>query len=105
MQKGGIHMRVRQEVCMFMQIWFFYNSSGECLDMKLRCNSIIDCPYDEGDEAACEKVLLTDTYNKHASPNTADTNEDGEYIIRKVWLNCNTKYLSSLNILQISGPG
>ena len=51
--------------------------------MKLRCNTIVDCPFDEADETECSKVLFTETYNRYASPNTAVT-INGQYNVAKV---------------------
>ena len=51
--------------------------------MEKRCNTLVDCPFDESDETECAKVLLTETYNKYASPNTAVT-KNGVYIVKKV---------------------
>ena len=54
--------------------------------MKLRCNTIIDCPLDESDEALCEKIILSETYNPDAAPNTG-IYVDGEYTVVKVTFN------------------
>ena len=51
--------------------------------MDLRCNAIVDCPYDEADETKCDKVILTETYNKFSPPNTA-IDVDGKYTLQKV---------------------
>ena len=51
--------------------------------MKLRCNTIVDCPFDEGDETNCAKVLLTETYNSDAAPNTG-VKINGDYTVNKV---------------------
>ena len=51
--------------------------------MKLRCNTIVDCPNYESDEANCEKVILSETYNSDAAPNTGEL-LDGEYTVIKV---------------------
>ena len=58
-------------------------SSGDCLEMKMRCNTIVDCPFDEGDETNCAKVLLTETYNSDAAPNTG-VKINGDYTVNKV---------------------
>ena len=49
----------------------------------MRCNTIVDCPFDEGDETNCAKVLLTETYNSDAAPNTG-VKIGGEYTVNKV---------------------
>ena len=65
--------------------------------MKLRCNTIVDCPYDEADETYCAKVVFTETYNRYASPNTAAT-MNNEYVVEKVKpMLLNPKILESHN--------
>ena len=53
--------------------------------MKMRCNTIVDCPLDESDETYCEKVILTETYNSDAAPNTG-VKINGDYKVKKVKL-------------------
>ena len=66
--------------------------------MKLRCNTIIDCPLDESDEALCEKIILSETYNPDAAPNTGMFT-NGEYTVVKVPVNVS---LYIRDILEIS---
>ena len=58
-------------------------SDGQCIDMILRCNTIVDCADDEADETDCQKVTLTETYNRDAAPNTG-VDINGNYVVNKV---------------------
>ena len=51
--------------------------------MTMRCDAIVDCPFDEADETSCSKVLLTGTYNKYLSPISREI-IDGEDVVKKV---------------------
>ena len=48
----------------------FTCDSGNCIDIKKRCNSIGDCA-DHSDEKECSLIRIPDSYKKVESPNTS----------------------------------
>ena len=46
----------------------FTCSSGHCVDIKAKCDSIMDCE-DGSDEEHCPVFIVPDTYKLRASPN------------------------------------
>jgi hypothetical protein len=46
----------------------FTCKDGLCVPMELRCNQIIDCPYDSSDEEECNMVQFGSTYKTEFAP-------------------------------------
>ena len=70
-------------ICTKLLKSIFFDSDGTCVNMKMRCDSIVDCPNDEADETSCSKVLLSETYNRYLDPISRET-VDGKDIIKRV---------------------